>query len=86
MNYSDKNQRITLEATYMGYIDGGVMFHLENDDMIDFDQIAPKVLSEFNLKSNEYKNQKFEITYSENFDDIDDEDVVIFRLEHLLLL
>lgn len=86
MSYYTAKQTMTFEGVYVGYIEGGYVFHLENDDIIDFDQINPKILEEFNLKSAEYKNKNFQISYSENFDDVDDEDVVVFKLESLKLL
>lgn len=86
MTYYNATQTMMYNGLYVGYINGGYIFHLENDDMIDFDQINPKILEEYDLKSNTHKNQQFEIVYSENFDDLDDEDVVIFKLEELRLL
>ncbi len=86
MTYYNAKQTMMYNGIYIRYINGGYIFHLDNDDMIDFDQINPKILEEYNLKSDEYKNQRFEIVYSENFDDLDDEDVVIFKLEELNLL
>lgn len=86
MTYYNAKQTMMYNGIFVGYIDGGYIFHLENDDMIDFDQINPKILEEYNLKTNEYKNQGFQIVYSENFDDLDDEDMVIFKLEELKLL
>lgn len=86
MNYYSATQKMSLTGIYVGYVDGGYIFHLENDDTIDFDQINPKILEEYNLKSNEFKNRAFEINYSENFDDLDDEDVVLFKLESLKLI
>lgn len=86
MNYYSAAQKLTFTGVYVGYIEGGYVFHLENDDIIDFDQVSPKVLKEFDLKSSKFRNKSFEITYSENFDDLDDEDVVFFKLEQLKLL
>jgi hypothetical protein len=83
MNYYSSTQLITITGDYIGFMQGGYAFHLENDDIIDFDQINPIVLEEFDLKSSELKNKTFEIVYSENFEDLDDEDVVIFKLEKL---
>lgn len=86
MNYYNAQQKLTFTGVYVGCIQGGYVFHLENDDIIDFEQVNQKVLQEFDLKSNQFKNKSFEITYSENFDDLDDEDIVVFRLESLKLL
>lgn len=88
MSYYNTKQTITFKGVFVGYIEGGYVFHLENDDIIYFDQINLNILKEYNLKSGEYKNKNFEITYSENFDDLDkdEEDMVIFKLENLKLL
>ena len=67
-------------------LQGGYVFHLENDAIIDFDQINFKILEEFDLKSNQFKNTTFEIVYSENFDDLDNKNAVLFKLEKLKLL
>ncbi|WP_299671126.1 hypothetical protein [uncultured Polaribacter sp.] len=86
MNNYNAKEFITINGSYVGYIQGGYVFHLENDDIIDFDQINPKILKNFNLKSVEFKNRAFEITYSEILDDLDEGDFVIFKLQNLKLL
>ncbi len=86
MNYYSAKQSITIIGTFLGFINGTYTFHLENNDVIDFDEINTKIFEEFDLKSTSLKNKVFEITYSENFDDIDDEDIVVFKLEQLKLL
>lgn len=86
MNYYSAKQSITIIGTFLGFINGTYTFHLENNDVIDFDEISTKIFEEFDLKSTSLKNKVFEITYSENFDDIDDEDIVVFKLEQLKLL
>ncbi|WOC40330.1 hypothetical protein [Polaribacter sp. HL-MS24] len=86
MNKYSKPTSITISGQFVGYLHGGYVFHLENEDIIDFDQINPKVLEAFDLKSNAFKNKTFEIVYSEIFDDLDDDDLVIFRLEKLTLI
>ncbi|WP_272151816.1 hypothetical protein [Tenacibaculum aiptasiae] len=86
MNYYSAKQNITITGTFIGFINGTYTFHLENNDIIDFDEINTKIFEEFDLKSTSLKNKVFEIIYSENFDDIDDEDIVVYRLEKLNLL
>ena len=81
-NYSEPTS-ISIRGQFVGYLQGGYVFHLENEDIIDFDQINPKILDAFDLKSNAFKNTTFEIVYSEIFDDLDDDDLVIFKLEIL---
>ncbi|WP_237275784.1 hypothetical protein [Tenacibaculum ovolyticum] len=86
MNYYSAKQNITIIGTFLGFIKGTYTFHLENNDIIDFDEINIKIFEEFDLKSTSIKNKIFEITYSENFDDIDDEDIVVLKLEQLKLV
>lgn len=86
MNYYSAKQNITITGTFIGFINDTYTFDLENNDIIDFDEVNPKIFEEFDLKSTLFKNKVFEITYSENFDDIDDEDIVLFKLEKLKLL
>lgn len=86
MTYYNAEQSVTAIGTFVGYLEGGYVFHLENDDLIDFDRINKQVLDKFDLKSSEFKEQKFELYYSEIYDDLDDEDIVIFKLNDLKLL
>ena len=60
MNYSEQ-KTILMTGDYIGYLQRGYVFHLENDAIIDFDQINFKILEEFDLKSNQFKNTTFEI-------------------------
>ena len=42
MNKYSKPTSITISGQFVGYLHGGYVFHLENEDIIDFDQINPK--------------------------------------------
>ena len=86
MNYYSAMQSLSAKGMLIGYLDGYATFQLENDDIINFEQINKKILSAYDLKSNQYKNKIFEIYYTEIFDDLDDEDFIIFRLDDLKLL
>ncbi|MDX8552821.1 hypothetical protein MK851_04170 [Tenacibaculum sp. 1B UA] len=83
MTYYSSQQTVTLVGVYQGYANGYYVFELENGDIIDFEQINKKNLEHLDLKSSTLKNRSFEITYKEIFDDLDDEDLVIFKLENL---
>jgi hypothetical protein len=83
MAYYNSQETVTLVGVYQGYTNGYYVFELENGDIIDFEQINKKNLEHLDLKSSTYKNKSFEITYKEIFDDMDDEDLVIFKLENL---
>ena len=86
MAYYNSQQTVTLVGVYQGYTNGYYVFELENGDIIDFEQINKKNLEAFDLKSSTFKNKKFKITYKEIFDDVDDEDLVLFKLDNLQLL
>lgn len=86
MNYYNAEQTVTLKGVFKEYINGAFSFELENKDNIDFEEIDKNVLLKYNLKSNIFKNKSFNITYKEIFDDLDDDDFVVFKLENLELL
>ena len=54
--------------------------------VIYFEQIDKKIERVHNLKRNHHKNKFFEIYYTEIFDDLDEEEFIIFRLDDLKLL
>ncbi|CAM1362818.1 hypothetical protein [Tenacibaculum xiamenense] len=83
MNYYSAEQSITMTGVFVGYVNGNYVFHMENDDVIDFERINKEVLEIYNLKDGTLKNKKFEVGYTELYDDLDDEDYVIFRLDKL---
>ena len=86
MNYYNAKQSLSSKGLFIGYLDGYATFQLENDDVIDFEQIDKKILAEYDLKNGDFKNKTFEIYYTEIFDDLDDEDFIVFRLDDLKLL
>ncbi|MDG1037849.1 MAG: hypothetical protein P8O89_02770 [Polaribacter sp.] len=86
MTYYSAKQSFSSKGIFIGYLDGYATFQLENDDIIDFEQIDKKILTEYNLKNEDFKNKHFEIYYTEIFDDLDDEDFIVFRLDDLKLL
>ena len=86
MNYYSAKQSFSSKGLFLEYLDGYVTFQLENDDIIDFEQIDKKILEEYNLKNEEFKNKYFEIYYTEIFEDLDDDDFIVFRLDDLKLL
>ncbi len=50
MTYYNSNQSLSAKGLFIGYLDGYATFHLENDDIIDFEQIDKKILKEYDLK------------------------------------
>lgn len=86
MNYYSAEQSVTAIGIYKGYTNGYFIFKLDNDDVIDFEEINKIILTKFDLKSDVLKGEKFEIEYTEIFDDLDDEDFIVLKLEKLKLL
>lgn len=86
MNYYNAEQTVTLKGIFKEYSHGAFSFELENKDILDFEEINKNVLLEYDLKSNIFENKTFYITYKEIFDDLDDDDFVVFKLEKLELL
>ncbi len=78
---------VKINAKFLEFILGGAYsFELENGDIIIFEQINKSILTKYDLKSNEFKNKNFEITYTEVFDDEDSEDFLMFKLEKIRFL
>lgn len=70
-------------AVFKKYENGYYTFLLNNGEEFVFEEVHPRVLKQFNLKhDNSLLNQKFKLTFSEVFDD-DDEDFLIYRIESL---
>ena len=86
MNYYNTEQTVTLKGLFKEYSNGAFSFELENKDIIDFEEINKNVLIKYDLKSSTFKNKTFLITYKEIFDDLDDDDFVVFKLENLEIL
>lgn len=86
MNYYNARQSFSSKGLFVGYLEGYVTFHLENDDIIDFEQIDNRILKDYDLKNGNYKNKTFEIYYTEIFGESADKDFIIYRLDDLKLL
>lgn len=86
MNYYSAEQLNIDKGIYKGFENGYFLFELDKEIIINFEEISKNILEEFDLKSKLYLNKKFEINYKEIFDDLDDEDFIIYRLESLKLL
>ncbi|MDY0779567.1 hypothetical protein [Tenacibaculum sp. IB213877] len=83
MSFYNENQSVTTIGVFKEYTNGYFTFELESGDLIDFEQINKNVLAEFDLKTTQFKNQRFEIIYKEIMDDLDDEDFVVFKIDKL---
>ncbi|MBT7623746.1 MAG: hypothetical protein HN595_04385 [Flavobacteriaceae bacterium] len=86
MKYFNSNQSLYSKGIFIGCIEGYATFQLENNEIIYFEQINKKIEHHYDLKSNRYKNKSFDIYYTEIFDDLDEEEFIIFRLDDLKLL
>ena len=86
MNYYNAKQSLSAKGMFIGYLEGYATFHLENDEIIDFEQVNKRILNVYDLKNNEFKNKFFEIYYTEVYDDLSDDDFIFYKLEDLKLL
>ncbi len=85
MSSAIENQSVTSIGVFKEYSNGYFIFELENGDILDFEQINKNILSEFDLKNNQFKNQRFEVVYKEIIDE-DDEDFMVFKIDKLVKL
>ena len=70
-------------AVFIKYENGYYTFLFKNGDNMVFEEAHPRVLKYFDLKHDKsLLNQKFKLSFTEVFDD-DDEDFLIFRIENL---
>ena len=86
MNYYNAYQRNIETGMFLCFENGYYLFELENGVIINFEQINKNILKEFDLKSDKYKTKMFMVYYIEIFDDLDDEDFIIYKLDGLELL
>jgi hypothetical protein len=75
-----------LKLTYDGYEDG-VYYFSEDDNSYEFQNIEPKVLEKYDLKSEKYVGEKFNTTYKiEIKKDDDDEEYETWTILKLELI
>lgn len=79
----ETNEQVKTVGIFITFAYGYYSFELPDGEVLAFDEVKNRVLEKYNLKSNEFSNQKFEITYSIILDDSDEEDFVILRLDDL---
>jgi len=74
------------KAVFKSYKSGYYTFEFSNGEDMVFEEVHPKALSQYNLKSDSsLVGREFQLTFSEVFEDTD-EDLVIYRIESLKLL
>lgn len=72
-------------AIFKSYENGYYTF-LHGIEEVVYEEIEPILLKEYDLKNDKtLKNKTFEIGFSENFVE-GDEDFIIYRIEHLKLI
>ncbi len=70
-------------ATFKSYENGYYTFWFDNGEELAFEEVHPRVLSQFDLKNDEkYIDQEFKIVFVE-VPDNKDEDLVIYRVQSL---
>ena len=83
MRYYQSTEKVRVVGTFITYAYGYYSFELEGGEVLSFDEIDHAVTKKYDLRSNQFNNQIFEIFYSIIIDDLDDEDFVILRLDDL---
>ncbi|MFD2568396.1 hypothetical protein [Pseudotenacibaculum haliotis] len=83
MRYFESREQVTTEGTFITYTYGYYSFEIDGGEVLAFDEIEKGVLEKYDLKSDQFNDQMFEIFYSIIIDDMDDEDFVILRLDDL---
>ncbi len=72
-------------ATFLQYENELYSFLFEGGIQIDFDEISPKALYKYNLKTNQvYVKSLFKLSFSEVVDD--KTNAIIYRIDSLLLV
>lgn len=84
MNNTTIKNTETLKATYDGY-EEGIFYFSDDDDTYEFKSADPKVLKAYDLMSEKYEGQDFNITYEiqkkTDEDEEEYEEWVITKLE-----
>lgn len=86
MIYYQSTEEVKTEGRFVTFAYGYYSFELVDGELLAFEEINKGILEKYNLKSNELNGKNFEITYTIIIDDVDDQDFVILRLEHLNLI
>lgn len=69
-------------AVFKSYKKGYYTFEFDNGEDMVFEEVHPKVLSQFNLKEDESLiGETFKVNFSEVY--VDDDDLIIYRIESM---
>ncbi len=69
-------------GVFVKYYDGYYKFIMDNGEIIVFEAISQLADRKFNLKANIFIGKSFEITYSFQVED-DDEDFIVYKIDKL---
>ncbi|GAA4112344.1 hypothetical protein GCM10022393_10740 [Aquimarina addita] len=72
-------------GVFKKYYDGYFQFLMDTGDMLVFEELSPSASKGIDLKSNQFHNKSFEITYSE-YSENEDENFVSYKIEKLELI
>lgn len=87
----NNQEGITLNATFDGHFDGLYSFSpiVEEDEFAEqivFTEVSEKLLEQYNLKSSNLIGKDFAITYTEDVEYEDDEELIVYTLVSLKLI
>lgn len=72
-------------AVFKSYENGYYTFEFDNGEDMVFEEVHPKVQSQYKLNQDESLiGKEFKLTFSEIY--VDDDDVIIYRIESLKLI
>ncbi len=74
------------KAVFKRYENGYYTFGIENGEDLVFEEINPRVLQHYDLKTDKTLiGETFEISYTERYED-DEDDLLVYRIEALKCL
>ena len=86
MTYYNTEEIRTEEGVFVKHHNGYFTFRFSFDELIVFEEVNTAVLEEFDLRSDQYIDSTFEVTYKEIINDLDDDDFLIYRIIKLKLI
>lgn len=82
---SPLSYRNIAEGVFEKAHDGYFTFMMEDGERITFEKVHSKVMLDFDLSTNAFVGKRFEISYTEEVDD-EDEDFIIYQINNLKLV
>jgi hypothetical protein len=86
ISFISLSQEVTTKAFYKGYDKESSIYLFEdaNENIIEFNQILPKVLTQFKLKTDELVDKAYSVTYI--ITEKEDEDGFVFEENQIIKL